>query len=60
MTGQYYTAPRGFFNMSQEMSRSTHKAAATEAVAEGADDDEALSIADDDQDEPGLLPMSQG
>ena len=48
--------------MSQEMSRSTHKAAATEAVAEGADDDddEALSIADDDQDEPGLLPMSQG
>ena len=48
--------------MSQEMSHSTHKAAAAEAGAEGADDadEEALSIADDDQDEPGLLPMSQG
>lgn len=48
--------------MSQEMSHSTHKVAATEAVAGGAvdDDDKALSVADDDQDEPGLLPMSQG
>lgn len=67
VTGQYYTAPRGFFsNMSQEMSQSAHKAADREAAAaaapEGADDDaaEALSIEDDDQTEPGLLPATQG
>lgn len=67
MTGQYYTAPRGFFNMSQEMSQSAHKTAAREAAAataeegaDGADGDEALSIADDDQTEPGLLTMAPG
>lgn len=68
MTGQYYTAPRGFFNMSQEMSKSARQAANQEA-AEGdaprADDggsgaDDALSIANDDQGEAGLLNLQQG